>query len=153
MKYEHTASAVVPNVPSDKDWGGDTDDLDAQWAREKFFGADPQKAWALFEHDVVAAAEHIEHMPPIPFRYYLYLLGRYVCELSESNDNAADAASNFLRSVLYNLQLHRDRIMPAIPILIQLVRAVAANQEMYDAPESIYGNFVDLESQIGQLAK
>jgi hypothetical protein len=91
-------------------------------------------------------------MPETPFRYYMIGLRNFVSAVKfESGRNAADAASCFLSLVLEKLKGQPIYILPIMPELLPTLRHVAQNQASFDAPPEIYGDFIQILSQIEAL--
>jgi hypothetical protein len=137
--------------PQTEDWGAPTFDMDVESARDQFMGRNGISARELFDRNVVAATESIEHLPPIPFRYYLAELGGYVLDISGNQDNSADAGGNFIASVLFNIENNSPRIIGMFPGILDVVDAVASRQAALDAPVEIYGDFEELARRIRNI--
>jgi len=155
MSMNTVIEALRPIVPppSKNDWEVRADDIDAVWAKEQFFALDTVSAIEQFDRNVVSAAESIEHMPAVPFRYFLWSLGLYMLGLEDGADNAADVASNFLQIVEHNLTSSPKRIVPLFPRILELVDYAVAMQERFDIPADIYGDFTESRQRIEVASK
>lgn len=65
---------------------------------------------------------------------------------------ASDAASCFLGLVIEKLEKQPEAIAPIMPELLPAIEHVARNQVLYEAEESMYGNFLEKLAQIQTLS-
>lgn len=152
---------VSRSIPTEDEWSwGSTECpffyLDINHAREKFIGKSIEEVLPYFFGAVLGAQEDISHMPPIPFRYYIFAFTRFL--MSEDarsgysrNSEAQDGASSFLQLVRNTLRDRPDFILPVMEDLLPTVEFVATHQDVYEADKDIYGSFLDLLKEIKNL--
>jgi hypothetical protein len=138
-------------VPTEKDWGDYHSDLDQEDAHQLFAGHTNEEMQPHFRANVIERTDELRFMPEIPFRYYMIGFRDFVMSGDLEHPEAADAASCFLRLVLQKLEQEPACIAPIMPELLETVEHVARNQSAFDADKDIYGDFLDLASQICAL--
>ena len=147
---------MKPNeVPTEEDWGDDQDE-DVQYARELFGGKTQDEVLHYFEENPIDRADELQRIPATPFRYYMMAYCKYITNpeavTKDPYDYKSDAASCFLSTVIYKLEHQAPDIMPILPQLMPTIEYVASHQELFEAPESIYGNFPEKLEEIRRLA-
>ena len=138
-------------IPSEADWGDYQSDLDAKWAHQHFIGRTNEEMQGYIRGTPLGAAEDLRFMPEVPFRYYVLGYRDFVLAGEFPNFFASDAASCFLRLVLHKLEEQPRYIVPVMPDLLPALEYVARNQETFEAPENIYGRFLEMYRQIQEL--
>ena len=133
-------------VPSQDDWAGYEDDIDARYAYRNFFGRTVEEAVPLFGENPIERSSELSFMPAAPFRYYILAFRDYV--LSEQSREDSDAASCYLRLIEEKIANDTAAIGPVLPALKESVQAVAAAQSFYDADLDIYGDFKEIAARI-----
>ena len=145
---------MVQQIPSEQDWGDYKNDLDQEYAHRIFFGKSLEEVGPVFEHGVIERVDELRFMPLIPFRYYVRALSNYVMSKQIlANEDSPDTASCFLNLVTEKLREAPDFILPVIEDLMAAVEYVAANQTLFDADVSIYGDFTEKLAEIKILSK
>ncbi len=148
------------DIPTERDWldwPADAHrplDLDEAYARRKFSGKSFEEALELFRSsDVLMRSEDLSYMPPVPFRYYMLVFKAHVMAKAdgEQRDDASDAAGTFLNLVERKLQAEIGFIAPIMEDLLPAIEFIAMNQDKYDAPRDIYGDFRDQFTRIKTL--
>ncbi len=140
-------------IPGVKEWAGDPDDLDLQYARKNYFGKSQEEAMTLFSNNPIESIDEIRWMPPEPFRYYLGAFAAYLSRGEALKDDmASDAASSFLHLVEEKLADAPQIIAPILEEMLPVAEYVAQNQDLFDADVDIYGNFLERYEQIKKLA-
>jgi hypothetical protein len=140
----------LDRAPQDDVWAfADTTDDDGNWARREFEGLTGRQAWALFEDNILGAAESIGSMPDEAFKYYTATLALYVDQLdfgaAENAAAAADCLFGYLEARKESSPSAVEAVLRlAAPVLLKL----AANQGANDMPMDIYG---DLSSRARAL--
>jgi hypothetical protein len=87
----------------------------------------------------------------VEVRYYILGFRDFITAKQFEFLDGSDAASCFLGLVLEKLENHPMLIVPVMPELLPAVEYVARNQSLFDADESIYGNFLKKLSRIQTL--
>ncbi len=140
-------------IPSRADWGDiEADDIEAQSARDSFFGKTFAEAEAMFERNALYYQEELQSLPRAPFNFYAGALVSYL--LSEGARGDADGGSSFLHMVLWMLQSHRGIVAEVTEkLLVDAACQVAQRQVFYGASKDIYGSFSDIYEQIMRLVE
>src|SRR5215467_6534550 len=86
-------------------------------------------------------------------RYYMLGFRDFVMARDFEDLWASDAAGCFLALVEEKLQKQPDCILPIIDDLLPAMRFVSRNQALFDAKESIYGNFHERLARIQELVQ
>ena len=136
------------SVPTEEEWGDYKSDLDQKHAHSVFAGRTNEQMQRFFRENPIALTDDLRWMPEVPFRYYM--LGFRDCVMAKQFGllDASDAASCFLGLVLEKLEKHPRHIVPIMSDLLPAAEYVARNQKLFDAEESIYGNFLEKLSHI-----
>ena len=140
-----------PSLPTEKDWGNYTSDLDQKHAHTVFAGRTNQEMQPFFRRNPVASTDELRWMPEVPFRYYMFGFRDFVMAKEFGFLDASDAASCFLGLVLEKLEKQPRHIVPLMPELLPAIEYVAQNQSLFEAEESIYGNFLERLARIQTL--
>jgi hypothetical protein len=147
------AVADLSSIPSRVDWGEiATENLDAQWALEQFFGKSSAEAEALFATNALYYGEALQSMSPVPFNFYARALAQYL--MSDTARGDADGAASFLHTFAWVLETRPDIIDPDTKTtLLKTSEHVAANQAFYQASVSISKRFPEQLNRIKRLAR
>ncbi|MDR3616995.1 MAG: hypothetical protein P4L53_25785 [Candidatus Obscuribacterales bacterium] len=96
-----------PQVPSIADWSIHTLDLDGQYAFERFWRKTIVETQEYFKTAALGASECLEHMPIIPFQFYIFAYVMFlpivekllpVCEFVANNQAYFDAEDEIFGS-------------------------------------------------------
>jgi hypothetical protein len=141
------------NIPTKEDWWTETDDMDTDYAYRRFFGKSIDQGMDYFHEAVLGAAEDINWMPPVPFRFYIRAYTKFLLEApieqgADIDSEYSNGASSFLRLVLNKLEEAPEIILPIMDELMVTCEHVAANQAGFDASEDIYGSFEETLNKI-----
>jgi hypothetical protein len=138
-------------VPTEEDWGDYHSDLDWEYSHDFFAGHTNEEMRPHFRRNPIERTDELRWMPEVPFRYYM--LGFRDCVMERDFDfpGATDAASCFLGLVIEKLEKQPQAIAPIMPELLPAIEHVAGNQALYEADESIYGNFLEKLARIKAL--
>jgi hypothetical protein len=143
-----TAQDETALVPTEADWDEcDPDDVDVANGKRMFLGKTPAEAAQMFRENVLEHVDELRFMPARPFRFYVLVLADLlkptrVAEWASSGlSDAPDAASSFLNLLEGRLRDDRSSVEPVLPQLLEVARAIASNQRLYDADVAIYGDF------------
>jgi hypothetical protein len=139
------------SVPTEEDWGDYSSDLDQNHAHSVFGGRTNEEMQPFFRRNPLALTDDLRWMPDVPFRYYILGFRDFITAKQFDLLDGSDAASCFLGLVLEKLENHPRLIVPVMPELLPCVEYVAGNQGLFDADESIYGNFLEKLSRIQAL--
>jgi len=139
------------SVPTEKEWGDYNSDLDQNYAHRMFAGRTNLEAQALIRSSPIERIEDLRWMPAVPFRYYMMGLRDLLVANEFEGLDAPDAASSFLRLVIYKLEKQPHDIVSIMPELLPAVEYVALNQSLFKAKERIYGSFLELLTRIHSL--
>ena len=142
------ASSKSRSVPTEEEWGDYNSDLDQNYAHSVFAGRTNLEAQALIRSSPIERIEDLRWMPAVPFRYYMTGLRDLMVANDFEDLDASDAASCFLRLVAYKLEKQPHYIVPIMPELLPVVEHVARNQCLFKADEIIYGDFLEILTQI-----
>src|ERR1700756_3261743 len=146
MKYslkKNRKRVTPPTVPSEEDWGDYKTDLDQKHAHSVFAGRTNAEMQPFFQRNPVEMTDELRWMPEVPFRFYMLGFRDFVMARNYGFLNASDAASCFLGLVLEKLDKHPQQIIPIMPDLLPTLEYVGQNQALFEAAESIYGNFLE----------
>ena len=139
------------SVPTEDDWGRYRSDLDQNHAHSIFAGRTNGEMQPFFRRNPLAMTDDLRWMPDVPFRYYILGFRDFITAKEFDFLDGSDAASCFLGLVLEKIENHPRLIVPVMPELLPAVEYVARNQDLFDADESIYGNFLEKLSRIQTL--
>jgi len=131
----------VMRVSTRGDWGViDKDDIEAQYALDFFLGKTQEEAWGMCDYYALNYQEELQSLPEYPFNFYASVLAKYI--ISDDAIDDSDGASSFISMVAWMLKRQRNIIYRETEkLLIASAEKVANNQEFYDAPFDIYGDF------------
>jgi hypothetical protein len=140
------------SVPEEKDWGDYQSDLDRKSAHDLFAGHTNEQMRPYFRQNPIERTDDLRWMPEAAFRYYM--LGFRDCLVDRDFDflETSNAANCFLGLIIEKLEKQPEVIVPIMPELLPSVEHVARNQALYEAEESIYGNFLEKLAQIQALS-
>ena len=140
-------------IPTEKDWAGYENDMDAAYAHKIFFGKSNDQVQDEFKRCVIERVSELRFMPKAPFQYYVLGLRDHVMnrDFDDAWDKGSDAASCFLKLVLQKLKEQPAYILPVIQELMPAVEFVAKNQTIYEADPQIYGDFGEILNEIREL--
>lgn len=141
----------APSMPTEEDWGNYKSDLDQNHAHSVFAGRTNQEMQPFFRRNPVESTDELRWMPEVPFRYYMLGFRDFVMAKKFEFLSGSDAASCFLGLVREKLEKHAQQVVPIMPELLPAVEYVARNQSLFDAQESIYGNFLETLARIQTL--
>jgi len=139
------------SVPSEEDWGNYKADLDQKHAYSVFAGRTNAEVQPFFRRNPIERTDELRWMPEVPFRFYMLGFRDFVMAKNFGFMNASDAASCFLGLVLEKLDKHPPHIIPIMPDLLPALEYLGQNQSLFQADESIYGNFLEKLSRIKAL--
>ena len=96
-----------------------------------------------FRQNPIERTDELRWMPEVPFQYSM--LGFRDCAMGRDFDllPAPDAASCFLSLVIEKLEKQPQHIVPIMRELLPAIEHVAGNQALFEADESIFGNFLE----------
>lgn len=140
-------------VPTESDWENYQDDLDASYAHKIFFGKTNDEMQKRFKGSILGRVEDLRSMPRVPFQYYIFGLRDFVMARDFNLLDSSDAASCFLDLLLQKIEEQPAYVITLIKELAPDINFVADNQELYKAPENIYGNFPSKRDRIFELAQ
>ncbi len=141
-------------IPSKEDWGDYKKDLDSESAFKSFFGKSNADMQSKFFKDGTELMTEIRFMPPRAFEYYIIGFRDFILADKFPCYEASDFTSYFLDMVEYMLINNTSLVSSSMPELMPALEIVAKNQEKYEAPFDIYGDFNDkLSSIIGLCEK
>jgi hypothetical protein len=138
-------------MPTEKDWGDYTSDLDQNHAHSVFAGRTNEEMQPFFHRNSIEMTDELRWMPNVPFRYYILGFRDFITTKQFDLTDGCDAASCFLRLVLEKLERDPRAIVPVMPDLLPTVEYVGRNQTLFDADEEIYGKFLEKLSRIQML--
>lgn len=144
-------------VPTEGDWGDYSDDDYMMDSYERFSGKTREEMNSFFLENPMEAADELFHIPPNPFRYYIWgfeLLRSQEAvapKPSSQLNNYSGVASCFLRLVRLRLRQTPSAIMPIMKDILSLAEFTAAHQENYQASIEIYGSFEERLAEIKKL--
>lgn len=139
-------------MPGIKEWAGDADDLDLQYAQEFFFGKSQEDAVELFAENPIERADNIRWMPSGPFRYYIRAFAAYLRKSESLKDfMVSSAASCFLELLEEKLTNAPNTIAPVLPDVLPVAEYIAQNQDLFDADVDIFGDFFKQFERIQEL--
>jgi hypothetical protein len=139
------------SVPTEADWGNYEADLDQKYAHDLFVGRTNQEMLPHFQRNVIERTDELRWMPETPFRYYMIGFRDFLMAEEFDSGWTSDAASCFLDFTLQKLKKQPTHILPVMPELLPALRHVAQNQGLFDADQSIYGDFQEKLAQIEAL--
>lgn len=128
------------HIPTEEEWEMDKykDYWDREWAYKNFFGKNLVEAEALFVENAICYQEDLDHMPSVPFRYYVRAYMNYLNGRQSAEDT--DAASCFLGLVKFKLEEKPEDLACIWPEAVKTMTHIQDNRDWFDWTESIYGN-------------
>ena len=133
----------VSSVPTEQDWGDCKSDLDQKHAYSVFARRTNDEMQPFFRRNALALTDDLRWMPDVPFRYYILGFRDPVMARQFDLRGEASAASCFLELVLEKLEKQPRLVVPIMAELLPALEYVARKQSLFDAGESIYGNFLE----------
>lgn len=143
----------ILNIPDENDWGQKEGNLDFKWAKKNFFGRSISGAKSRFHRNIIESCSELRYMSRKPFQYYIFSLVEFIKDDNFDQFDSADVASCFLSLIKEKLEAEPDDILPIYNELLPTIKSVAKNQQHYNAPLDIYGDFTSTFSEIENLAK
>lgn len=128
-------------IPNEEDWGTRGSDLDRRSAYESFFGKSNEQMQTYFYRNGSELISEIRFMPPRPFRYYILGVRDFILADNFPRYEAADFCSYFLDMVEYLLKNETSLVSSSMLALMPTLEYIANNQDKYEAPYDIYGDF------------
>lgn len=165
---------MLDRIPTEEDWDNYEDvclrnnqgkslwDIDMQFAKKHFLGKSREQCFTLFEENFMACLDDYYAMPRICFRYYIFALAEYLSKIADLPKKSSidmvirsysDAASCFLNFIKYRVEHDIESVRAILSDLWPYVLKVANNQDKYDAPIEIYGDFKLIAEEIKTLAQ
>jgi hypothetical protein len=141
------------HIPSEKDWGEYWKDFDQKSAFESFFGKSNEQMQSHFYKNGNELMSELRFMPPKPFKYYILGFRDFILRGEFPAYEASDFASYFLDMVEYLLRSDAQLISSSMIELMPALEYVANNQDKYEAPPDIYGDFLEKLSNIRALCE
>jgi len=142
---------VAYDIPKEADWGDYKKDLDQKSAFISFAGRSNDEMQSDFYKNIHERVSELRFMPTVPFRYYVIGLRDFIVHGEFAKYESADIANCFLSLVEDRLENQSESIMLVVDELMPVVEEVCRNQKKYDAPEDIYGNFMDKLTKIHEI--
>jgi hypothetical protein len=140
-------------IPTEEDWEDYNSDMDQRDAYEVFFGRTNEEMQKEYFKNVRLRATDLRFMPVIPFRYYMLGFRDFVMRNKFDNFDTSTVADCFINLVEEKLKDEPDYILPIMKDLLSTIEYVANNQDAYNAPIHIYGDFQDNLKSIQSLIK
>lgn len=141
----------MDNMPSEEDWGEYWKDLDQKSAYDSFFGKSNDQLQNDFYKNGIELAYEIRFMPKNPFGYYILGLRDFILAGDFPEHEAADFTSYFLDMVVYVLEHDYPMISSKMKDLMPALKYISYNQDVYDAPLEIYGDYMEKFNKIKYL--
>jgi len=142
---------MKPEVPNENDWEDYALDLDQKYAHDIFYGKTNSEMMSKYKRNVTHRASDLRFMPKIPFQYYILGFRDYVINAKSDEMDSADAASCFLGLVEEKLKSNAEYILPVMGEILPDLIFIASNQDSYQAPARIYGDFSETLENITSL--
>jgi hypothetical protein len=137
-------------VPDESAWYGYEDDLDVRYMHGLFFGKtiDEVQEYFVGGRAIERSGEFLFAPRPV-FQYYIQAFAKFL--LSERGAGEADAASPFLHLLENREERDPGSVREVYSSLTECVEYVARNQDYFDAPIDIYGDFKEQAARIHQV--
>ncbi len=141
-KAKESSVARGLRIPDASDWHGYESDLDVRYLHGLFFGKSIDQVQGYF-----GAGRSIERMdellfaPRIVFQYYVRAFARFLMSNAAVGDS--DSASPFLSLVEEREKRDPGSVRHIIHALNEALIFLANNQNHFDAPVDIYGDFTE----------
>ena len=136
------------SVPTEEDWGDYKSDLDQKHAHRVFAGRTNQETQPFFRRNPIERTDELRWMPEVPFRYYMLGFRDFIMANEFEFLGASDAAKLFPwpcpRKTRQTAAVHCSNNAGTLPT----IEHVARNQNLFEAKESIYGNFLEKLARI-----
>jgi len=135
-------AAKYGRIPGKTEWAGYETDLDVRDAHRMLFGKTVQEVATATTFGGGRAISRMDELLFIPrgaFQYYVFAFAEYL--MTEDARGDPDAASPFLSLLETREKRDPGSVAQIYKNLAPFVEYVSANQEHFDADESIYGNF------------
>ena len=139
-------------MPNKNDWSGYQGDLGVEYMRKKFFGKSWQEVIGEFgESRSIERADELLFCPRIVFQYYIQAFVQYIyCDRAKGDSDSAKAFLNLLK---YREKSDPGSVSNILDYLEPVIEYATSNQEFFEAPVDIYGDFRDLAKEIRVLCQ
>src|SRR5882724_1484433 len=112
-------------IPTEKDWGDYSLDLDAKDSYDYFAGYTNEEMQPRLRQNPCARTSDLRSMPEVPFQYYILGFRDFVMARNFERLTASESASCFLELILKKLENHPRHIVPIMPELLSAIEYVA----------------------------
>lgn len=134
---------LMNEVPTKEDWGEYWKDIDQKSAFDSFFGKSNEEMQRLYFKNGNQLMTEIRFMPSKPFSYYILGLKDFIQKGNFPDHEASDFASYFLDMVEHVIESNTSSISANMKQLFPTLKYIAENQDRFDAPVAIYGDFAN----------
>lgn len=142
-------ASVTPGlrIPNASDWHGYETDLDVRYLHDLFFGKSIDKVQSYFgEGRSIERMDELLFAPRPVFQYYVRAFARFLISKAVVGDS--DSAGPFLLLLEEREKRDPGSVRNIIRALDEALVFVANNQDHFDAPVVIYGDFSERVQRI-----
>jgi hypothetical protein len=130
---------MTASIPTEADWRSEDWGVDVPKAYQHFFGKSHKEAVALFSENSLLYQEDIMFMPAACFRFYVHAYMDYL--MSPESNGDSDGANCFFGVVEQRCKDIKAAGEAMTQSVAEVLAGLAANQERFDAPPDVYGDF------------
>jgi hypothetical protein len=139
-------------IPTEADWAGYKDDLEASYAHRFMLGKSIDELAHRFKNSPIERGAELLYMPRRAFQYYVFAFA-VILESPLEGAGQSDCASVFLRLLCNREKSDPGSVAQIYPALRGTVEHVSANQAFFDADQDIYGDFRELAVELKTLCQ
>ena len=143
----------MTNLPNEEDWSGYKESFDSKSAYESFFGKSNEQMQVVFFEDGIELMTEIRFMPSKAFKYYVLGLRDFIIAGNFQPHEASDFSSYFLDMIELLLDSETSLISSSMSELMPALEHIASNQDKYQAPRDIYGDYSEKLDNIKLLCE
>jgi hypothetical protein len=138
---------IQNNIPTEEDWQGYQDDLDARFAYKLFFGKNIVEVQPVFQMNVIERAWELRALPVKAFQYYVFALRDFIINNNHVVDPNAPivvfinaAVDCYFSLVQFKLDEYPEHILPVMEALLPSLHFISDHVTTFHIDEEIYGS-------------
>ncbi len=131
---------IENEIPTEEDWQGYQDDLDARFAYQLFFGKNIVEVQPVFQMNVIERAWELRVLPVKAFQYYVFALRDYIINNNNNVVFTNAAVDCYFSLVQFKLDEYPEHILPVMEALLPSLHFIADHVATFNIDEEIYGS-------------
>lgn len=131
---------IENKIPTEEDWQGYQDEMDARYTYDILFGKTLQQAMPVFQQSCYERIWELRFLPVTVFQYYILAVRDYFIEgyyTPKDSDYIVDA---YFSLVQLQLDQYPERILPVMEELLPSLHFIADHVATFNINEEIYGS-------------